>query len=550
MPINNDLNPGAAATPDKYYKQQAESTPGWRELVGGGETPPRRRSKGKGRLYTILSTLLLVMLIFAVVRVTSVASGNADELVLKVGSQQQALIDLRQSLPISPYLFGVNVFPEENTRDALNNYSGFMSYGPQVVSGLTDAGIKLLRFPGGSWGEAQPLQNHVLSYEQLKDFSTLLSEVGAEGMVQARLSCPLDNLNSGLKNCLEQRANLAGSWVDFMSNPNSKPRKDFSKVPVPIHPIKFWSVGNEPDRLIDPATGQTYTVKDYVEDFIAYSIAMHQNNPAIEVFGPELSQFYGVGIGPKDSQGTLWMEGFLKGVADYEKATNFCKVHGYCLLDGVSFHFYPFTDASTNPYQLMKTLGRDVPIAITEINTNTTAQVPTRGQAALWWADTLGTLMNQEVEFAGFFSAEAVPQPYPLFTTDNPPQQTAMFRVMQLYSNLQHNLIPLQVQHDPVSVYATQDNAHNTVSLLFINKSGDNQSAEVSAQNQIFGTSPWHTQDISIAPYSMVLVTLHRDGGAEAYSFTVPAVTDATIKSLNYTVCGNKVDALAYNVPC
>src|SRR2546425_662942 len=141
MPINNDLNPGAAATPDKYYKQQAESTPGWRELVGGGggETPPRRRSKGKGRLYTILSTLLLVMLIFAVVRVTSVASGNADELVLKVGSQQQALIDLRQSLPISPYLFGVNVFPEENTRDALNNYSGFMSYGPQVVSGLTDA---------------------------------------------------------------------------------------------------------------------------------------------------------------------------------------------------------------------------------------------------------------------------------------------------------------------------------------------------------------------------------------------------------------------------
>jgi hypothetical protein len=151
MPINNDLNPGAAATPDKYYKQQAESTPGWRELVGGGGTPPRRRSKGKGRLYTILSTLLLVMLILAAVRVTSVASGKADELVLKVGSQQQALIDLRQSLPISPYLFGVNVFPENQTQDAFNNYSGFMSYGPQVVNGLTDAGIKLLRFPGGSW---------------------------------------------------------------------------------------------------------------------------------------------------------------------------------------------------------------------------------------------------------------------------------------------------------------------------------------------------------------------------------------------------------------
>ena len=570
MPINNDLNPGAAATPDKYYKQQAESRPGWRELVGGGgggAPPPRRRSKGKGRLYTILSTLLLVMLILAAVRVTSVASGNADELVLKVGSQQQALIDLRQGLPISPYLFGVNVFPKDQTQDALNQFSGFMSYGPQVVSGLKDAGIKLLRFPGGSWGEDKPLQNHVLSYEQLYDFSTLLSQTGAEGMVQARLSCPLNNLNSGLKNCLDQRANLAGSWVDFMSNPKSRLRTGpFANKP--IHSIKFWSVGNEPDQLIDPATNQPYTVNDYVKDFIAYSIAMHQNNPTIEVFGPELSQFYGVGVGPKDKPGTLWMEGFLKGVADYEKATNFCKVHGYCLLNGVSFHFYPFTDASINPDLLMsspdelnyllpplrqfiqQTLGRDVPIAITEINTNTTTQVPTRGQAALWWADTLGTLMNQEVEFAGFFSAEGVDQPYPLFTSDNSHQQTAMFRVMQLFSHLQRNLIPLQVQHDPVSVYATQDDAHNTVSLLFINKSGDNQSAEVSAQNQIFGTSPWHTQDISIAAYSMVLVTLHRDGGAEAYSFTVPAVTDATINPLIPTACGNKVDALAYNVPC
>jgi hypothetical protein len=565
MPTNNDLNPGAVATPDKYHKQQAESTPGWRELATGG-TPPRRRSKGRGRLYTVLSTLLLVMLILAAVRVTSVASGNTDELVLKVGSQQQALIDLRQSLPIGPYLFGVNVFPKEQTEDALNNFSGFMSYGPQVVNGLKNAGVKLLRFPGGSWGEAQPLQNHVLSYEQLYDFSTLLYQTGAEGMVQARLSCPLDNKNSGLYNCLAQRANLAGRWVDFMSNPKSDLRKG-PFAHAQIHPIKFWSVGNEPDRLIDPATGKLYTVKDYVDDFIAYSISMHQNNPAIEVFGPELSQFYGVGVGPKDAEGTLWMEGFLKGVADYEKAHPKLPYH---LLDGVSFHFYPFTDASINPDLLMsspdelnyllpplrqlirQTLGRDIPIAITEINTNTTAQVPTRGQAALWWADTLGTLMNQEVEFVGFFSAEGVDQPYPLFTSDNSHQQTAMFRVMQLFSHLQHNLIPLQVQHDPVSVYATQNDAHNTVSLLFINKSGDNQFAEVSAQNQILGTSPWHTQDISIAAHSMVLVTLHRGGGgAEAYSFTVPAVDDATIEpSLIPTVCGNKVDALKYNVPC
>ena len=242
------------------------------------------------------------------------------------------------------------------------------------------------------------------------------------------------------------------------------------------------------------------TVAAYVNDFIQYSIAMHQNNPTIKVFGPEISQFYGIGAGPKDSMGTLWMEGFLEGVAKYEKAHPDLKFH---LLDGVSFHRYQFTDASGSPYLLMsspdewnyllpslrqfvrQTLGRDVPIAITEINTNPNAQVPTRGQAALWWADTLGTLMNQQAEFVAYFSAEGVSQPYPLFNSDGSP--TAMYRVMELFSHLQPDLIPLQIQHDPISVYATQDDTHQTLSLLFVNKSSTNQLAEVTSQNQLFG---------------------------------------------------------------
>jgi hypothetical protein len=111
-------------------------------------------------------------------------------------------------------------------------------------------------------------------------------------------------------------------------------------------------------------------------------------------------------------------------------------------------------------------------------------------------------------------------------------------------------VIPLQIQHDPISVYATQDDAHQTVSLLFINKSGANQYAEISPQNQIFGFSPWHTQDISIAAYSMVLVTLHRNGGAEALSFLVPRLNDGPINPLKQFVCGKKTDALGYEVPC
>jgi hypothetical protein len=545
---------------------------GWKDLTQG---PPSSRDPKARRLRRVLaigSVILLIMLIFASIRILSVAGGSNDQLLLQIGNQQQTTIDLRQSQPISPYLFGVNVFPKDRTLSIdskNNNFTGFMSYGQQIVSGLQNADIKLLRFPGGSWGEDEPNQNHILSYDQLYDFSQLLYSIGADGMVQARISSPIDA--NGQPATLEQRAHLAGQWVDFMSNPNSPVRLQWETLErlknIQIHPVKFWTVGNEPDRLINPDTQKPYTVADYVKAFIQFSTVMHQNNPTIKIFGPEISQFEGVGMGPRDKSKSneLWMDGFLQGVGAYERANH------VTLLDGVSFHFYPFGDAAQTPSPsllmsspeqwnyllpslrqlIQQDLGRDVPIAVTEINTNSSnGQPPSRGQAALWWADTLGQLMNQQVEYAAYFSAEGVEPPYPLFNNDKSYTQTAMFRVMQMFSHLQHNLIPLAVQGEPISVYATQDDTHQTVSLLFINKSGSNQLAHVSPANSAFGTSPWQSLDISLKGYSMVLVTLHHNGGADSYYFDVPTVNDAAVSLLQQVTCGNKTDALAYNIPC
>lgn len=561
MLVHNDVGQGGVSSQAQQQNGQIRSSLGWKELK-----PASRKTRGQGRrrILVIASLLLLFLVILATVRVASVASGTNDQLTLTIGSQQAALLDLRQSAPISPYLFGTNVFPEAQSSSVDLNYSGFMSYGPEVENGLKNADINLLRFPGGSWGE-----QHILSYDQLYDFSNLLYTTGAEGMVQARLSLPIDKYSKTAT--LEERANFAGNWVDFMSNPKSRLRQG-KYANVQIHPIKFWSVGNEPDRLVNPDTGKPYTVAEYVQAFIAYSKAMHQNNPSIKVFGPELSQFYGVGVGPRDATGQLWMEGFLQGVAAYEKVNKL----PYHLLDGISFHYYPFLNAQTSPYLMLSSTnewnyllpqlrqfirqtfepvygsnGADLPVAITEINTTpSVGQQPTRGQAALWWADTLGQLMNQQVDYVSFFSTEGVNAPYPLFTDSQSPQQTAMFRVFQVFSHLQRNLLPLQVQHDPVSAYATVDDSRQTVSLLFVNKSGGNQAAQVAPRTTAFGFSPWHTLDISIGAYSVVAVTLHRDSGAEAYSFIVPSTIDTAINPLLSTVCGNKTDPLAYNIPC
>src|SRR5215472_3653485 len=299
------------------------------------------------RLFRIMSILLLILLIVTLVRLSTILSATDDQLHVRIGDQGTAIVDLRQSLRISPYLFGANAFPEANTSSVDQDYSGFMSYSPPIAGGLQNAHIKLLRLPGGSWGE-----EHLLSYDQLNAFSTLLSEVGAEGMIQARLSGPVGHSGNYLA-LLVNRAKQAGDWVDYMNNPRSSFRTG-KYAHAPFHPIKFWTVGNEPDHLRNPDTGKLFTVAEYINDFIQFSTMMHQNSPTIQVFGPELSQFQGVGVGPTDPDGQLWMENFLKGVGAYEKAHPELKFH---LLDGVSIHLYPLSDASRSPTHLLSSPG-------------------------------------------------------------------------------------------------------------------------------------------------------------------------------------------------
>ncbi len=516
---------------------------------------PKSRGKHSRRM-TVMAVILLILLIFVLVRLIIYFNASGSQLLVRIGNQGSGTIDLRQSLPISPYLSGANVFPEF-TIHSVDHANGFMDYSSSITEGLKNAHIKLLRFPGGTWGE-----EHILSYDQLNAFNTLLLKSGAEGMVQVRLSGPIGNAPFNL-DTLADRANLAGRWVDFMNNPHSGQRTG-NYAHAPFHPIKFWTVGNEPDLLVNPDTGKIFTAEEYANAFIQFSLVMHGVDPTIQVFGPEISQFYGIGDGPKDSKGQLWMDTFLKIVGAYEKAHPGL---GFHLLDGVSFHSYPIADATKAPsivlsstnawnYQLpplrqliLQDFGRDVPIAVTEINSNSSANVPTQGIAALWWADTLGTLLNQGVTYVAFFSAEGVDTPYPLFAS-NGLHQTAMLRVMQLFSHLQDNLVPVAIQNNPISLYATQDDTHQTVSLLFVNKSPVTQLAQVNTQNQFLGIGPWPNMNINLLGYSITLITLHRSGGAEAYSFDVPTTENSAVGPLKSTICGKTSDALANDIPC
>ncbi|HLX41643.1 MAG TPA: hypothetical protein VKR42_14005, partial [Ktedonobacteraceae bacterium] len=262
--VNNDTSRNSIT-----QERSGASTLGWRELtLQRGPSNTRRR-----RLFVILCVLLLLLLIFAGVRISTVVSPTDDQLTVQIGNQQVAVVDLRQHLPVSPDLFGTNVGPAVGS-NSQDNATGTVYYSPALTGGLIDANVGLLRFPGGSWGES-----HYLSLDQMKDFATLLTEANTDGMMQARLSGPIAGSFPELTS-LAQRATIAGNWVDFMNNPHSYLRVG-AYAHVAYHPVKFWTVGDAPDTLINPTTGKLYTVAEYVQDFIQFSTIMHQHDPNI-----------------------------------------------------------------------------------------------------------------------------------------------------------------------------------------------------------------------------------------------------------------------------
>ena len=346
MKRNHD---SGGTVPAAYEGQSAEETAPRRERVslpGQPASPARvtRPDVRRRRTLRIMSLILLLALLFALVRLISILSAADDQLLVRIGNQERGLSRpapgfANQSLPLRCQCVSRN-------KHQLNGPGVYRFYELQSCHhhGITQRTAQPATLSWRRLGRAAP----VLSYDQLNAFSVLLSQVGAEGMVQVRLSGPVGHSGNYVA-LLVNRATLAGDWVDYMNNPRSSLRKG-KYAHAPFHPIKFWTVGNEPDRLLNPDTGKPFTVAEYTNAFIQFSLAMHQNNPAIQVFGPELSQFYGVGDGPTDPDGQLWMERFLKGVGAYEQAHPELKFH---LLDGVSFHFYPFADASKAPAALL-----------------------------------------------------------------------------------------------------------------------------------------------------------------------------------------------------
>jgi hypothetical protein len=267
---------------------------------------------------------------------------------------------------ISPYLYGTNYGPMHAVTLA-------------AMPLVENAGFTTLRFPGGAWTDATDMKNF-----QIDQLMTFAKQVGAMPTISVRL--------------LEGKPETAAELVKYT---NLKKK----------YGVTYWSIGNEPNIYTQlKQADYDYTVENLNKDWRAIALAMKAADPTIKLMGPELSQWNdSYETTPKDSAKRDWMTEFLKANGD--------------LVDVVTVHRYPMFSPTNGPvtaqqlrentrkwakeveylHSLIKqTLGHDLPVAITELNSDpSNAQLqeasPDSFYNSIWYADTLGQLINADV---------------------------------------------------------------------------------------------------------------------------------------------------------
>ncbi|MCB9450608.1 MAG: hypothetical protein H6672_04170 [Anaerolineaceae bacterium] len=323
-------------------------------------------------------------------------------------------VDAEQTLgTISPYVYGAN-------------------YGPWALVSLDMAdealhsGLTLLRFPAGNWGD----QNNIRP-EQLDLFMLQVHAWNAEPYITARLE-------GGTP---EQAAEL----VRY-----ANVEKGYG--------VRYWSIGNEPTLYDD------YTIERFNQEWRVFAEAMRAVDPEIIFIGPEVHQYAPNATAPA----------YLQDMRDWVR--EFLKVNGD-MVDIVSIHRYPFPLTKTSStsidelrlnapeadtmiellrQDIRDTVGYDMPVAVTEINSHWSNSVgnvatPDSFYNAIWWADVLGRFIREQVDIVNYFALAATGSGFGLVDryTVRP-----TYYVYQLYQQFGTELVFSEAADNDVTVYA------------------------------------------------------------------------------------------------
>jgi hypothetical protein len=313
------------------------------------------------------------------------------------------------------------------------------------------AGLTLLRFPGGNWGDENDLQPY-----HVDQFYQLARQLGGEASINVRLH----NGTPEKAAALVRYSNLEQDYA-----------------------IRYWGIGNEPTLFATARGLPDYGTAQFNTEWRAIAEAMKAADPSILLIGPELHQFGAdLASSPKDPSGLDWMTEFLKANGD--------------LVDVVSIHRYPFPEGRGGraatveelsrtsaewdriiPYLrglIVEITGREIPIAVTEINSHWSnasggEATPDSFYNAVWWADVLGRLISNRVEIVNYFSLQsnASTGGYGLFSRTDP---RPTYYVYQLYQMFGEELVFSGSRVEGTGVYAALTE-QGELSVILVNLS-------------------------------------------------------------------------------
>ncbi|MGC9399485.1 MAG: hypothetical protein ACP5HM_10165 [Anaerolineae bacterium] len=354
--------------------------------------------------------------------------------------------------PISPYVYGTNTGP--------------WSFVPLELMPLAEeAGITYLRFPGGNYGDQYDLRK-----TEIDRFMTLCEQLGAEPGISVRL-----------------RGGTPEKAVALLRYANVEQGYN----------VRYWSIGNEPALYGD------YDTERYNREWRAIAEALLEVDPDITLIGPDVTQWRGDPLtDPKDEAGRDWMRQFLLQNGD--------------LVDIVAIHRYPFPAEMSgesvtvealmaNPPEweeilphlrtlIRETTGRDLPIAVTEVNSHWNASLggeatPDSHASAIWWGDVLGRLIKHDVEIVAHFALQSSPSlgGWGLFSRY---EARPAYFVYRMYQHVGDERLYASSADPQVGIYAAWREEDGAATAMVINRSTEARTLPLVLGGDVLLTAP------------------------------------------------------------
>ena len=400
--------------------------------------------------------------------------------------------------PISPLVYG-------------SNYGPWLTVPFYMLPQAYDAGIKIIRFPAGAWGDHNNVTH--LQIDQIMDFA---NKMGATVLFSVRL----------LDGTPEQAAEMV-RYTNIERKYN----------------VQYWNIGNEP-TLFDAELknrGESYDTERFNKEWRTFAEAMKRVDPTIKLVGAEVNQF---SYDPTPGATTNF------GERDEEWFIEFLKANGD-VVDIVSFHRYPFPSSRVsgppsidelrqNAYEWDKIIihareliheytGRDLPIAVTEFNSAYDKSVggeatPDSHYNAIWLADVLGRMIRNDVFMANEWALAATGGAGGLGLISSLDLFPAYY-TYQLYKKFGDELVYSSSDDPDLSIYAAiRKDGVLTVMVINLALQAKEKHIQIGTQEQVeAGTTlfdPTHnaepmgdlslSQDILIAPQSVLLLEVEQ----------------------------------------